>query len=286
MILLIRARRRTAQLSSAILLAYLLTACGSSPQSPAQFIETSPVSSSSDVTATGTPITPHSEAPQVPKVSYPLHTGSFTATDGDGYSILVTVSAGDFVKGTDTARVAAGWAAVGGRGQMPLTDGTYSGQSYVNVPVDHENLIYIFGAIALTDQSSSGFSISGSNSIVDHPSVSLLGKRDANDAIFGRKNLALSEAAVWCVSYSNSSSTKCSADDRMSLNPSWSPGSKRWGPVPFVGALTQPFSPNDPDGVALLDGASLYISTTGCGTPTADTTCPAAGLTIDIARTW
>jgi len=163
--------------------------------------------------------------------------------DSDGYAMKVTVRIGTWVKGSDATAMTTGWQAVGGTGNMPLTDGNYSGHYGFNgINFKQNTAVYVFGTMSFQNASPAGYSA-----------------KDVQDAHGGTLSFDIDGGSgtiypLYCVWYSSGAQTKCTRADTdylVQVNPDFT--SDTWGPVPFVAALPLELTPNNPSGDTALD---------------------------------
>jgi len=137
----------------------------------------------------------------------------------------------------------AAWKAVGGKGEMPLGSGKYSGGG-VTVTVDQFTSIYVFGQYSVQN-------------LTEGYSYDVVPK----ERFYGRVRLSTERGMYLCVGYE--SATRCGDYflGREVITPSMR--SNAWGPVGFVAVYTHAVSPKYPQGDPTAQSARLVGSPGG-----------------------
>ena len=196
------------------------------------------------------------------------HTATLTLTDSNGYARDYTIEISDWVRGTDTASLASTWTKFGGKGTMPLVDGT------ANLKFTQSEAAYVFGKVSVVNATPTfdPTKFTASNPI-------LWAEYDAG-SIWGWLNdwgapteYSMGKGLVRCIEYSTKTDCSDVSSDAL-VNPAMQ--SNSWGPAPFVmalnGALTK--TPNNPNGNPDFDTVTLLF---GSGTNS---------VTLTPQKTW
>jgi len=215
------------------------------------------------------------------------HTKNVTITDSDGYKWQVTLTFSDWVKGSDSQKLQQTWQSMGGSGQMPLTAGSYSSQMG-SAQFVGTNAAYVFGK-ATYQYMTTQWSASDTPPIVIDPmtsSTDLLGNQSGLQAF----DLVTGKNVVQCTGYNNGANCTLGGWAGTGVNSNTiSPdmaGQTTWGPVAFVIAVDDVFTPAEPDGIAAYQSVQLGIATgisrqNSLGVTLAGDTTP-----FTVGRTW
>jgi hypothetical protein len=187
----------------------------------------------------------------------PSHTYTLLLTDTNGYQVEATIRLGDWIRGSETDTLQAAWAKVGGQGDMPLTAGKYSAGSYgggYNL-LDTDAAAYVFGTVSFANRTE-GFSMENFAGGYLHLYSSPRTAKSRSTADLGMPAIAVTQYG----STLRSDATEVWGNSSLSLvQPDFQGDS--WGPVPFVIALDNVFTPNYPEGDPQLDDIYFNVHT-------------------------
>jgi hypothetical protein len=182
----------------------------------------------------------------------PKNVFSLLFTDANGYMLDANIQLSDWIKGSESDMLQAAWEKVGGKGDMPITEGEYDDYHLL----DPNQAAYVFGTVSF------------SNRTPDYPA------KNFNDGYFSLDMTPYYTMSDWNVVQPSSElgmpamvvtqyGTKIESN---SLQVSYSITLVRpdlqtnsWGPVPFVFAVDKVFTPNYPDGNPDLDKLFFYV---------------------------
>ena len=165
--------------------------------------------------------------------------------DSNGYKIEVTVNMGQWIKGSDASLLESEWASVGGKGSMPLTAGSYTPKYDGPKKFTGTQAAYIFGNVSIR------------NATPEFPADNFGG---GHCLLYMSSSFSTYERKViHSTQYSNETRTYFlgEMDGRLI---SADLKSNSWGPVPFVLAVDDTFTPNTPDGNPELDNINLRLN--------------------------
>lgn len=190
---------------------------------------------------------PEPEVAPEPEFEYSMTAHSITAEDSNGNKQRVTLEIGSWIRGNNLAVLDAVWLKVGGLGQMPLAEGEYR---------DMENAAFVFGTMAVEnvtpDFPAKNYGEGNSYGIFLQPKVGAThdGAKLLYEPVIPLERLSETSVglinALQCRQYGDR--TSCDAVGQH--NPLGRPGmtSNHWGPMAFVMAIQNVFTPNYPDG--------------------------------------
>lgn len=170
-----------------------------------------------------------------------------TAETANGYKAEYTISVTHWIRASDSESLQLAWEGVGGSDEYPALSRF---QSNTNDGFNSVNAAAAFGTVSFRNVTE-GFDITEENPVTFGISLSV--NRDIRYSNYSPKLY---------IQYANESK-------QFSFNdyPSMSPLMKKnaWGPVPFMIVCPNAFTPNDPDGAAVLDDFQININGIGSG---------------------
>lgn len=177
------------------------------------------------------------------------HTYSYVRQDKNGYKQKVTITIGNWIKGSDTKLLQQAWKNFGGEGDYPVIN-SYQSNVYTSGPaVDYATSIVIFGTVKVENLSTE-FSANKYNNGNSNIAFNIAGLNKSNSSLYD---------PVQVIAYE--SETKKQSN--------WGYGSifitpkiekNSWGPVKFYICVQNVFTPNYPDGDPAIDGVYFIAS--------------------------